>query len=758
MIDRVFRKKRAMNILSTAVSLVMVLVVLAVASTAETNQELPNSSHRRKAQQENTQPISFYGLNYNTRKGPDWAADMERCKSRAEVVRDLKLLSRITTRIRLLSLVDCDQGALVWSVLTTELSSVNMETWLGLWVGPDPQVFGNEVNALAKMIPDIMASENWKSRLSGITVGSEAIYREDLTISEAIANLETTRALLQAYRIKMDVPVAIVDIAPIYSNSQELRIASDTIMTNTFPFWEGLPVDLAVDELEIDLGWLVNLPESQGKPFILSEHGWPSAGNLDNVGIASPQNQQQYTRESYCYLKQKGWAYYWFTAIDNDWRQDQDPDNTIEGNWGFLDDNLKLKDHFEGFEFSCGDGSTYSFGAVDWSVPELQQDDSTSANASCGLWQGCEALAGNCCPNAGGDFLGCCRAENFLGPADPNSAPIQSPTKSPTQSPTNSPTQSPTKSPTQSPSKFPTESPTKSPTQSPTKSPVPPDPTDPSCSFCRDQGLIFYNNPIINFSTGSQPVSCGNLSQLVRSGLPTDFCETERSIIESTCCSTRRPTPAPTILNTTPLTTPPTPLPTNVATPNPTKVPTAAPTNSPTSSPTTPQTVSLTSSPTKVPTAAPTKSPTAAPTFPLTTSDPTASPITLITTDPTMPPTISPTASPTKLPTTAPTASPTKLPTTDPTASPTKLPTTDPTASPTESVAEETASDEGSGIFPPESETNDEVIKDVFPWDATGGALPPDSLFASEGSSHRHACMWKRAIAISAMIGSVFLL
>ena len=60
-------------------------------------------------------PIQLYGLNYNTRKGPDW--DWNKCKSKAEILTDLTLLSRLTSRIRLLSLTDCGQAELVLDVV-----------------------------------------------------------------------------------------------------------------------------------------------------------------------------------------------------------------------------------------------------------------------------------------------------------------------------------------------------------------------------------------------------------------------------------------------------------------------------------------------------------------------------------------------------------------------------------------------------------------------------------------------------------------
>ncbi len=704
--------------LSTTTALALAFEASATAST-------PIS---RKTQE--TVPISFYGLNYNTRKGPDWAADQERCKSRAEVVRDLQLLSRITSRIRLLSLVDCNQGALVWSILNDELSDVEMEVWLGLWVGLEPQVFIDEYNALASIIPDITTSENWESRLSGISVGSEAIYREDVTISEAIANLDSTRALLQAYGMQ-DVPVAIVDIAPIYSNSQELRLASDTIMTNTFPFWEGLPVELAVDELEIDLGWLLGLEESQGKSFVLGEHGWPSGGYLEGVGVASPANQLRYLQESYCYLKEKGWPYYLFTAIDNDWRQEQDPDNTIEGNWGFLDSNLGLKDHFQGVEFSCpnGDGTIYSFGAVDWSVPELQAEDPINPDmASCAMWQGCQALVGDCCPTPGGDFLGCCRSENFLGDDSTGQLPTESPTKASTTPPTAAQTVAPTTAPTMRPSIYPSGSPSWSPTISPTKNPSP---TEANCNFCQQEGIYYNNNPTIQFREANGSISCLGLRDLVRSGISSDFCESERLAIEEACCM---PIPAPT-------TRPPTHIPTPWPTKFPTNTPTFPPTTAPSSVPL------ITTAPTKIATSPPIILPTDSPTTGLTLS-PTKPPSVNPTNAPTTTATAgSPTAIPTNLPSADPTKSPTVPPTESPTATPTKPPTADPgtTSSPTESPMDDSTSSstsESSGIFPPEEEDDSEI----FPWDEADGALPTTDASTNKnvsGGSRSTSSQWK---------------
>lgn len=132
------------------------------------------------------EPVQLYGLNYNTRKGPDW--DPDKCKTYSEVVTDLTMLKRITNRIRILSLTDCGQGELVWSVA----QQLGMQLWLGLWVAPSPDedfVFEDELTELARLFSVMDMSDGDSPTILGITVGSEVIYREDATEEQMIDNM-----------------------------------------------------------------------------------------------------------------------------------------------------------------------------------------------------------------------------------------------------------------------------------------------------------------------------------------------------------------------------------------------------------------------------------------------------------------------------------------------------------------------------------------------------------------------------------------
>ena len=112
--------------------------------------------------------------------------------------------------------------------------------------------------------------------------------------------------------------------------------------------------------------------QSQGKRLIMGETGWPSDGFINGVGTASPEIQQQFFIDFYCRMdKELNWEYFYFTGIDNAWRQEQDENNTIEGNWGLLFADLTLKPWYQDLSFTCSDGVEYSFAEIDWTIPEV---------------------------------------------------------------------------------------------------------------------------------------------------------------------------------------------------------------------------------------------------------------------------------------------------------------------------------------------------------------------------------------------------
>lgn len=312
--------------------------------------------------------IKLYGLNYSSRKGPDW--DPEKCKSRAAIKADLQLLKSLTNRIRIYSLTDCDQGRTILA-LAKELE---MQVWLGMWVGKEPDAFEGELTELKSMIDDNLIVP---SDIIAIHVGSEAIYRKDVTAAEAIDNMETVKMILTEAQLS-DIPVSIADIGDIYEETPALTAAVDVVSANNFPFWEKKTAEEAAAYLITRSAKVI--ADAGSKPFYLGETGWSSSGKNENASIASPANQATYFETFYCQVDVKSnWRYFYFTGLDDEWRTQQEGEkDTVEGHFGIFHVNRTMKSWFKNMKFTCDDGQEFAMQAI---APTLD-DSSTSSSSS----------------------------------------------------------------------------------------------------------------------------------------------------------------------------------------------------------------------------------------------------------------------------------------------------------------------------------------------------------------------------------------
>jgi exo-beta-1,3-glucanase (GH17 family) len=522
-------------------------------------------------------PIQLYGLNYNNRQGPDW--DWNKCKNRNQVLVDLTTLKRMTNRIRILSLVDCGQGELVLDVA----KELGMQVWLGLWISEDLNVFEQEKAALQDFLErGLLDYFDQPAVVLGISVGSESIYREDVTSAQNIDYMNQIKEVLVAAG-KPDLPVSIVDVAPTYESTPALTAAVDIVVTNAFPFWAKQDMDDATDHLFGQVNAVISQASAQNKQVILGETGWSSQGSNPAASEATPALQTAYFKNFFCKMdKELNWAYYYFTGIDNAWRKEQDDnEDTVEGSFGFYYANLTMKPLFQDLVFTCpGSSVEYSFAENDDTPVTLPTNDPTArpapsptispspaSQASCAANSGCGGLAGNCCPTDLGNFLQCCDSMASPTTTAPSIPPTVSPVattltgsptvaKSTTTVPSMPPTVSPvattlTGSPTvaatleSSPTLVPTtESPTVAWTASPTGKPT-------MAPSARETPEVTTTAPSALATAAPSATEILKESTAVPSTLPTDR-PTERETPEvittapTTLAPTKAPTPAPT--------------------------------------------------------------------------------------------------------------------------------------------------------------------------------------------------------------------
>ncbi|CAI5741879.1 unnamed protein product [Hyaloperonospora brassicae] len=270
------------------------------------------------------------GINYNIRAGPDWAPAEEKCKPAAQITAELALLKGVTDVIRIYSLTDCDHATAVVPAAV----DAGLKVALGIWVDSTASSFEKEKAAFATLLETgLVTADN----IVGIHVGSEAVYRGDVSVPEAIAHLEAIRALCLANAGAAAIPLTIADIGDTYTAHPELIEAVDYVSANYFPFWEKAAIDGAADHFYERLSALVETVDTYSKEVVVGETGWASEGTSANGSVASEANAAKFFVDFYTLATEKNLTYYYFSAFDEPWKlATLEANETVEAYFGLF--------------------------------------------------------------------------------------------------------------------------------------------------------------------------------------------------------------------------------------------------------------------------------------------------------------------------------------------------------------------------------------------------------------------------------------
>lgn len=209
-----------------------------------------------------------------------------------------------------------------------------------------------------------------------VIVGSEVLLRGDLTESELIGYINRVRQAAPG------IPVATADVYGELLAHPAVVAAGDVVLANFYPYWEGADVNYAVAALHSQYQQVV--AAAAGKKVIVSETGWPSAGNQIGNAVPSPTNASFFFLNFVSWARAEGVDYFYFEAFDESWKA------AYEGpqgaHWGVWDKygNLKpgmqavfdgqtIPDNWSGLVIPGGPGtpeilftSVPTYGSYDW--------------------------------------------------------------------------------------------------------------------------------------------------------------------------------------------------------------------------------------------------------------------------------------------------------------------------------------------------------------------------------------------------------
>ena len=197
---------------------------------------------------------------------------------------------------------------------------------LGAWIGSIPDANERELERLEGIL------RQWNDNIVRVMVGNEAILRRDVKPRELMDALDRIRRIT-------DIPVSTAEPWHIWLKYPELAKHVDFIAIHLLPYWEGVPVDKAVD-FAFDRLYEVQ-KAFPNKQVIVAEVGWPSNGRRNGGAEASQANQTKFLRRFLARAEKEGLVYYVMEAFDQRWKVQLE--GAIGTYWGVHDADRKPK-------------------------------------------------------------------------------------------------------------------------------------------------------------------------------------------------------------------------------------------------------------------------------------------------------------------------------------------------------------------------------------------------------------------------------
>ncbi len=227
--------------------------------------------------------------------------------------------------------------------------SLGLKAAVGAWLSKD-------LSANAQEISNLITAAN-SGQVDLAIVGSEVFQRNDLSESQLIAYMNQVRQQIPA-----NIPVATADVFGKLLEHPAVIANSDVVLPNYYPFWNGESVNTSIATLHRQHQQIVAV--AQGKPVIVSETGWPSAGDTLCNAVPSPANASFYFLNFVSWARANNVSYFYFDALDEAFKANHG-EGPQGAHWGVWDKDGVLKPGMQ----TVFDGQTMADNWTSISVP-----------------------------------------------------------------------------------------------------------------------------------------------------------------------------------------------------------------------------------------------------------------------------------------------------------------------------------------------------------------------------------------------------
>ncbi len=195
----------------------------------------------------------------------------------------------------------------------------------GGWLGYG---FADNQKEIAALIKSANANPDVVKR---VIVGNEVLLRGEMNVDRLISYIrEVKRAVKQ--------PVSYADVWSMYMKYPQLIKEVDFITIHILPYWEDEPI--AVEKAGEHLEKIVKQVEDEargvapGKPILIGESGWPSAGRQRGMATPGVVNEAKFIRDMIQVANRHGFDYNIVEAFNQPWKSNLE--GVVGANWGLF--------------------------------------------------------------------------------------------------------------------------------------------------------------------------------------------------------------------------------------------------------------------------------------------------------------------------------------------------------------------------------------------------------------------------------------
>ncbi|PYH95948.1 glycoside hydrolase [Aspergillus ellipticus CBS 707.79] len=266
------------------------------------------------------------------------------CKATADYEADFDALKSVTTVVRTYSASNCNTA----QNIIPAAKAKGFKVVLGVWPDYD-QSFDEDFNALKQYVPGN------EDVISGITVGSECLYRKSLSAQQLLSRIQQVQNQFPS------ITVGTVDSWNKFADGTADPIVQGGVtyfLANGFAYWQDQKIDNATATYFDDMSRAKNhIKQVAGANadkirFGNGETGWPTDGGSDyGAAKAGTKNAEQFFQSGVCGMLAWNIDVFYFEAFDESWKPDSTGDNgqkMDEKHWGLFTANRQPK-----FNMTC---------------------------------------------------------------------------------------------------------------------------------------------------------------------------------------------------------------------------------------------------------------------------------------------------------------------------------------------------------------------------------------------------------------------